>query len=114
MGSHPEHLPRADLDVELFDVPGASVVDPLSRRERQTADCGDPERHTGDHPLAGGDPGEPSAGRRQRPGPPGTGALRRYGGTDTVIDIDIEELRTWFGFGVAGNFAGHLEQAGEA
>ncbi|CDQ43602.1 MULTISPECIES: DUF5718 family protein [Mycolicibacterium] len=31
-----------------------------------------------------------------------------------MIDIDIEELRTWFGFGVAGNFAGHLEQAGEA
>lgn len=31
-----------------------------------------------------------------------------------MIEIDIEELRTWFGFGVAGNFAGHLEQAGEA
>jgi hypothetical protein len=28
--------------------------------------------------------------------------------------LDYSELRTWFGFGVAGNFAGHLEQAGEA
>lgn len=26
----------------------------------------------------------------------------------------MDEMRTWFGFGVAGNFAGHLEQAGEA
>ncbi len=31
-----------------------------------------------------------------------------------MIDIDLAELHTWFGFGVAGNFAGHLEQAGEA
>lgn len=31
-----------------------------------------------------------------------------------MIDIDLTELRNWFGFGVAGNFAGHLEQAGEA
>jgi hypothetical protein len=31
-----------------------------------------------------------------------------------VIDLDLDELRSWFGFGVAGNFAGHLEQAGEA
>ncbi len=31
-----------------------------------------------------------------------------------MIDLDDAELRTWFGFGVAGNFAGHLEQAGEA
>jgi len=31
-----------------------------------------------------------------------------------MIDLDIHELRSWFGFGVAGNFAGHLEQAGEA
>ena len=30
-----------------------------------------------------------------------------------MIDLDLAELRTWFGFGVAGNFAGHLEQAGE-
>ena len=28
--------------------------------------------------------------------------------------IDIETLRSTFGLGVAGNFAGHLEQAGEA
>ena len=32
----------------------------------------------------------------------------------TSIDLDLGELRSWFGFGVAGNFAGHLEQAGEA
>jgi hypothetical protein len=31
-----------------------------------------------------------------------------------TITVDDTELRTWFGFGVAGNFAGHLEQAGEA
>ena len=32
----------------------------------------------------------------------------------SIIELDEAELRTWFGFGVAGNFAGHLEQAGEA
>lgn len=31
-----------------------------------------------------------------------------------MIDIALSEMRNWFGFGVAGNFAGHLEQAGEA
>ncbi len=31
-----------------------------------------------------------------------------------TIELDYDELRGWFGFGVAGNFAGHLEQAGEA
>jgi len=31
-----------------------------------------------------------------------------------MIDLDLDALRTAFGFGVAGNFAGHLEQAGEA
>jgi hypothetical protein len=31
-----------------------------------------------------------------------------------TIELGFDELRTWFGFGVAGNFAGHLEQAGEA
>lgn len=31
-----------------------------------------------------------------------------------MIDLDLYDLRSWFGFGVAGNFAGHLEQAGEA
>ena len=31
-----------------------------------------------------------------------------------LIELDADELKTWFGFGVAGNFAGHLEQAGEA
>jgi len=29
-------------------------------------------------------------------------------------EIDLAELQSWFGVGVAGNFAGHLEQAGEA
>jgi hypothetical protein len=32
----------------------------------------------------------------------------------TPISIDLVDLRDTFGFGVAGNFAGHLEQAGEA
>jgi hypothetical protein len=31
-----------------------------------------------------------------------------------MFELDYDELRSWFGFGVAGNFAGHLEQAGEA
>jgi hypothetical protein len=31
-----------------------------------------------------------------------------------VIELDFAEMASWFGFGVAGNFAGHLEQAGEA
>ena len=31
-----------------------------------------------------------------------------------MIELDLDDLRGWFGFGVAGNFAGHLEQAGEA
>ncbi len=31
-----------------------------------------------------------------------------------MISLDFDEMRKWFGFGVAGNFAGHLEQAGEA
>jgi hypothetical protein len=31
-----------------------------------------------------------------------------------VITVDAHEARSWFGFGVAGNFAGHLAQAGEA
>ncbi|WP_286275980.1 DUF5718 family protein [Mycobacterium antarcticum] len=31
-----------------------------------------------------------------------------------MLELAEADLRTWFGFGVAGNFAGHLEQAGEA
>lgn len=31
-----------------------------------------------------------------------------------MITVDTQESRSWFGFGVAGNFAGHLAQAGEA
>jgi hypothetical protein len=31
-----------------------------------------------------------------------------------MIDLDFNELRGYIGLGVAGNFAGHLEQAGEA
>lgn len=31
-----------------------------------------------------------------------------------MIELDLEGLRGGFGLGVAGNFAGHLEQAGEA
>jgi hypothetical protein len=31
-----------------------------------------------------------------------------------LVDLDVDALRDGFGFGVAGNFAGHLEQAGEA
>ena len=45
------------------------------------------------------------------------GALRgKVGvvGMSVTTELDDDELRSWFGFGVAGNFAGHLEQAGEA
>jgi len=35
-------------------------------------------------------------------------------GCPTVIDVDLATLRAAAGIGVAGNFAGHLEQAGEA
>lgn len=31
-----------------------------------------------------------------------------------MIDVNLDDMRNWFGMGVAGNFAGHLEQAGEA
>ncbi len=31
-----------------------------------------------------------------------------------TFEIELPALRSWFGIGVAGNFAGHLEQAGEA
>ncbi len=31
-----------------------------------------------------------------------------------MIDIELGDMKSWFGMGVAGNFAGHLEQAGEA
>ncbi len=31
-----------------------------------------------------------------------------------MIALDLDQMHEWFGFGVAGNFAGHLEQAGEA
>jgi len=31
-----------------------------------------------------------------------------------MIEMNLDAARDWFGFGVAGNFAGHLEQAGEA
>ena len=34
------------------------------------------------------------------------------GTVDVEASNSTDELRTWFGFGVAGNFAGHLEQAG--
>ncbi len=32
----------------------------------------------------------------------------------TLPNYSLDEMREWFGFGVAGNFAGHLDQAGEA
>lgn len=31
-----------------------------------------------------------------------------------MIDLNLDDMHGWFGFGVAGNFAGHLDQAGEA
>ncbi len=31
-----------------------------------------------------------------------------------MLKLNTDDMRGWFGLGVAGNFAGHLEQAGEA
>ena len=31
-----------------------------------------------------------------------------------MIELELKDMHDWFGFGVAGNFAGHLDQAGEA
>ena len=103
-----------DLDLQLHHLPGPPARHPLPRRDRQAADRRDAQRHPGHHPLAGRDPGEPSTTGRQRAGARRSGSLRRDGGPATVIELDLEELRSWFGFGVAGNFAGHLDQAGEA
>lgn len=59
--------------------------------------------------------------RPDRPGPdhrrsPVTSTPDPTSATDgrPPIRTDLEQLRGAFGFGVAGNFAGHLEQAGEA
>ena len=114
VGAHPAGLPGTDLDLQLHHLPGPPARHPLPRRDRQAADRRDAQRHPGHHPLAGRDPGEPSTTGRQRAGARRSGSLRRDGGPATVIELDLEELRSWFGFGVAGNFAGHLDQAGEA
>lgn len=47
----------------------------------------------------------------------GRSAVLRYGSHMNRLPrvaIDLQSLHSTFGFGVAGNFAGHLEQAGEA
>ena len=46
--------------------------------------AGDAQRDAGHHPLAGRDPGEPSAARRQRPHSRGAGAVRRRRGLSPV------------------------------
>ena len=115
VGADPADLPRADLDVELHHVPGPSAGHPLPRRERQAADRRDAERNAGAPPggwsrswrtissrtAACGCPRRwcPSSGRR---------CWRRDRHSSSTNCV------AWFGFGVAGNFAGHLEQAGEA
>ena len=43
--------------------------------ERQAADRGHAQRHAGHYPVAGLDPGEPPAARRQRAGAGGAGSL---------------------------------------
>lgn len=49
------------------------------------------------------------------PGRGGQGSLTaRIGTVPRVIEIEADGLRAAAGIGVAGNFAGHLEQAGEA
>ena len=80
LGTDPACLPRADLDVELHDVPGPPAGHPVPRRRRQAADRRDTQRNARHHQVAGRDPGEPPAARRQRPGTagacgPGLGGL---------------------------------------
>ncbi len=86
VGADAEDLPGVDVDVELHDVPGASAVHPLPRRERQAADRGDPQRHARDHPVAGRHPGEPPTTGRQRARARCAGALRRKVGAGTMTD----------------------------
>ena len=77
MGADAADLSGADVDLELHHVSGAPAVDPLPRRERQAADRRDAQRDAGHDAVAGRDPGEPPAARRQRPRAGGAGAVRR-------------------------------------
>lgn len=46
--------------------------------------------------------------------PPDPGSPPRAGTLARMVDLRLDEMRAAAGLGVAGNFAGHLEQAGEA
>ena len=65
VGADPGPLPRADLDLQLHDLPGAPAQHPRARPERP----GHPgrrhaQRHARHDPLDRRHPGEPPAGRR--------------------------------------------------
>ena len=76
VGADPGPLPRADLDVELHDLPGPPAADPAARRRRHPAG-GHAERHAGHDPLDRRDPGEPPAGGRLGAGAGGAAAVPR-------------------------------------
>ena len=73
VGADPGPLPRADLDVELHDLPGPPAADPAARRRGHPA-ARHAQRHPGHHPLDRRDPGEPPAGRRLGRGAGGAAA----------------------------------------
>src|SRR5699024_7326432 len=68
----------------LHDLPGPPSGGALPRRRRQAPDRRHAQRHAGHHPLAGGDPREPPAGRRLRGGARGAAAVRGQGRARTV------------------------------
>ena len=73
------HLPRADIDVQLHDVPGPPPRSSVPRRERQAADGRHSQRHLGYDALDRVDSREPSAGRRLGASARGIGAVCRHG-----------------------------------
>ena len=82
VGADAGPVPRADVDVELHDVPGATPLGALPRREQPPAGGGHAERHARDDPLDRRDPGEPPAGRRFGARAGGAAAVRRQGRAD--------------------------------
>ena len=74
----PGPVPRAHLDVQLHDVPGAAARRPGARRGgRRHPSGGDAERHPGDDAVAGRHPRDPPAAGRLGRGPRGAAAVPR-------------------------------------
>jgi len=80
VGPVPGPLPRADLHLELHDVPGPPAQRPRAGPARpRHAVRRHPQRDHGDHPVDGGDPGEPPAARRLGGGARGAAPVPRRG-----------------------------------